>query len=118
MTMKPLGKVLDDAGLLDYETPVEHGNGYMSAPIPVMFTYLPWDALFEVAKCFTENCKTHGGKYPKDNWRRCESYTIMLEGVLSHVHRLLVGEGDEKEHLVHITTRCLMMLSLYLNEHR
>ena len=99
---------------LDYETPVEHGNGYKSAPLPVRFSFLPYDALYEVAKVLTENCDEYGGKYPKDNWRKCPDYTIMLDGMLSHVHRLLEGEGDELEHLSHIACRALMMLSIYL----
>ena len=99
---------------VDYEQPIEHGNGYKSAPIPSRFSYLPWDALFIVAKVLTENCDLHGGKYPKDNWRQCTDWTLQLDGLLSHVHRLLEHEGDELEHLTHISARALMMVSIYL----
>ena len=103
---------------MDYETPVEHGNGYKSAPIPSRLSYLPWESLFEVAKVLTENCDTHGGKYPKDNWKKCTDWTLQLDGLLSHVHRLMINEGDEREHITHICARALMMCSIYLkNEH-
>jgi hypothetical protein len=102
---------------VDLEIPKAYSNGYMSAPIPAQFTYLPWDALYEVAKVLTENCVDNGGKYEKDNWRKCPDHMLMLDGLLSHVHRLLTGEGDEEEHLTHIACRALMMVSIYLNKH-
>jgi hypothetical protein len=50
---------------VDLEIPKAYSNGYMSAPIPAQFTYLPWDALYEVAKVLTENCVDNGGSTRK-----------------------------------------------------
>lgn len=103
---------------LDYETPVSHNeDGYMSAPLPVDYSLIPWVALEEIGKVLTENCNEYGGKYDRGNWKKCKDYRQQLNGLLSHVNRLMKlqepTQEEIEEHLTHIGCRAMMMIEIY-----
>lgn len=103
--------------LHDEETPIPQNEvGYISSQPEVDYTLLPWDALKEVARVFTENCNEYGGKYERGNWELCYDYRQQLNPLISHTQKLITCEYDDEEfqHMTHIAARVLMMISIYI----
>lgn len=88
------------------EPTVIYRNGGMSSKLPVDYSLMPNVSFIEdVIQVLTEGCTEHGGKYPRDNWKRLSIRDNMVHA-LQHsltLHGLLLTDGTDEQVMLELT---------------
>lgn len=89
------------------EATVEYSSGGMSSHLDVDYSLMPNTEFIEdVIEVLTLGCTEHGGKYPRDNWKKLpvmDNMTHALQHVLKLHGKLLVGNTNTEELMVELT---------------
>jgi hypothetical protein len=97
----PVGEISESAG-------VRHDEG------KTRFDLLPADALFEVARVFTEGAK----KYDSRNWEKGMAWNKHFAAMQRHLWKWEMGQSIDEEsqlnHLAHAAFGCLALLAYEL----
>jgi len=79
-------------------------------------SYLPYDALVEVAKVMEFGAQ----KYDKHNYKKGMEYTRLIDAAFRHLHQFNDGQDlDEESHLNHIS-HCIsnLLMLLWMVKHK
>lgn len=89
------------------EATVEYASGGMSSKLEVDYSLMPnIEFIEDVIKVLTVGCTEHGGKYPRDNWKKLplmDNMTHALQHCLKLHGKLLVGDADTEALMVELT---------------
>lgn len=88
------------------EPTVVYPNGGMSSHLDVDYSLMPNIHFIEdVVEVLTLGCQEHGGKYPRDNWKKLSTRDNMVHA-LRHcltLHGLLMTDGTDEQLMTELT---------------
>lgn len=88
------------------EATVIYNNGGMSSKLDVDYSLMPNVQFVEdVVEVLTLGCAEHGGKYPRDNWKKLSTRDNMVHA-LQHcltLHGMLMTSGTDEQLMTELT---------------
>lgn len=61
------------------------------------FSWIPYEVLEAIAAVLYKSSEEGGGKYPKDNWKKCAEHSVPMDSLLRHSFKRCRGEMNDVE---------------------
>ncbi len=90
------------------------GGGLRFNSGKLSLSYCPLSTQIAVAAVFSANSQMNGGKYPDNNWRRGQPWSIPLDSAKRHLEAFISGEifdpHSKLPHLWHVQANIAMLI--------